>query len=173
MGRHILLVQTALVGFDGGVDPRFQPIELGLGEVVGLVVLGFEKTPVECFEFLAEKPLTAAELVEVAQHLSEGFGVVLAKLVDRPVLGLGFFRQPNDLEVAPCFGFQFPRGSYLVEISVDQQLEQCLGLEANRRPHRAFGLEIEAKRPQIQVLDVHIQHPHWILLADVILHALR
>src|SRR5207253_10319027 len=110
---------------------------------------------------------------EVSVRSLQRVPVILAEIADRAIAGHKTPQKPDQLHIAPRFTLKTPRGSYLIEIAIQIQLQQ-IGWIIWRlpRPTVASGVP-EPKRGEIESAHVSLDRTHRIVRGHVILDPRR
>ena len=119
---------------------------------------------------MGEQAQPAAEHDELAAHRPDGLAVVLPEVGD----GLEVRRQPpgqpHHLHIAPRLPLQPPAGLHPVEVAVEIELQHQRRM-VGRPPRPRRDQALEPQRRQVQLVDEHIDHPHLIVLANIVFQA--
>jgi hypothetical protein len=144
--------------------------ELGRREVLVPRVDGLELGAVDGHHRLREQVELTAQPDELATHGSDGWSVVLAEASDGLVIRLELAGEPHQLEVAAGLLLEAAAGRDTVEIAVDTDLEQGRRMIGRAACHLRDDTP-EPQSAQVEFLDKDVDHPHWIVVADVLVEA--
>jgi len=114
----------------------------------------------------------AAELHELTTHRPDRLAIVFPEIGNRLEVGREPPDQPHQLDIALRFAFQPPARLQAVEIAVEVDLQQRRGMvgrparRRRRHPGKPQGCEVQFR-------DEDLDRPNRVLLADIILQAVR
>src|SRR5215510_13982339 len=114
----------------------------------------------------------AAQRDKLATDLANGLAIVLAEIRDGFEVGRQLPRQPDQLDVALALPLEPSARRNPIKIAVDIELEHHAGVIAG-----PAGLEWsdahKTQLVQIETIDEHVDHPHRIVLAHIIVERCR
>lgn len=76
-------------------------------------------------------------------------------------------RQPHEFNVALCFAFKTPAGLNPIQIAVDVYLQEH-GWVVGRPTGGCWTNSFKSQLAQIEFINIHINHPHWNCLSNVL-----
>src|SRR5215510_4005843 len=114
----------------------------------------------------------AAQRDKLATDLANGLAIVLAEIRDGFEVGRQLPRQPDQLDVALALPLEPSARRNPIKIAVDIELEHHAGVIAG-----PAGLEWsdahKTQLVQIETVDEHVDHPHRVVLAHIIVDRCR
>ncbi len=132
----------------------------------------FEFTAVDGDHCGREQARAPAHYDEFATDFADGRAVVLAEIGDGLEVRRQAARQPHDFDVALAFPLKPAAGLNAVEVSIDVELQHHRGIVSG--PSRELRLNApEAKLAKIELIDEKIDHPHRIILGDIVFQLSR
>jgi hypothetical protein len=171
-GKHrVGPVELGQIPLNGGVDLAELAPQLLAGEVPRLRVHRLEAAAVDRDEAGVQQPDVATESHELLAHLADRRTVVLPEIGDRLEVRPQAARQPDELQVPAAFALQPPRRLDLVQIAVEVDPKHQTRM-ITRTPRRLWD-RAEAERRKIHHLDEGVDDPDRVLLAHVVVEALR
>jgi hypothetical protein len=147
-------------------------LELVLGEVPIAPVDRLELAPIDGHQRFAEQVQVPAQHHKLPTHAPDRLAVVLPKVRNRLEVRCQPSREPDQLDVALALALQSPARLDPVQIPVDVDLQQRSGV-VGRSTRRLRLCALKTQFPQIQLVHKHIDHPHRVVLGDVLIQALR
>src|SRR5437588_584238 len=119
-----------------------------------------------------EQAQLAAQHHKLGTHRPDRRAIVLAEVGNRLEVRRQPPGQPHQLDITLRFAFKPPARLHAVEITVEVNLQQRRGMisrptcRRRRHPRKPQGGEV-------QFVDEDLDHPNRVLLADVVLQAMR
>jgi len=165
-------VQCPQVTRDAGLDLFHPSGDLGHRIVLVTIVHRFELAAVDGNHSSGEQAQLAAQHHKLGTHHPDRRAIVLAEVGNRLEVGSEPPDQPHQLDIALRFPFQPPARLQAVEVAIEVDLQQRRGMIC--RP--ACRRRCHPRKPQgskVQFVDEDLDHPNRVLLADVILQAVR
>ena len=120
---------------------------------------------------MAEQVQSPAQIDEPAAGGSDRRAVVLPEVGDGLEVGSQPSGQPHQLDVALSLPLQPAARGDLVDVAVDIDLQQhtwMIGWPSGRLGNHP----LEPKRPQVQLLDEHVDHSDRVLLRHIVVQEL-
>ena len=121
---------------------------------------------------MGEQLQPAAQRDELAARRPDRRPVVLAKVGDGLEVRRQALGQPHQLDVALRLALQPAARRDLVDVAVDVDLQQqtrVIAGPARRLRHNP----LEPQRPQVQLVDEHVDHPDRVLLRHIVVQIVR
>jgi len=140
-------------------------------EVLVTAVDRFELAAVNRHDHLLKQLQLPADADKLRTHPADRLAVVAPELANRLVVRHQPTRQPDQIHIPMCLLLQYPRRSEPVQVTVHIDLQHHRRFIA-----RSAGLTrlctIKAKLLQIKPIHERIDHPHRVIVCNVIFEAL-
>jgi hypothetical protein len=166
------LVESLQIACDARLDLRHLLGQLGSGEVALVAVDGLELGPVERDLAASEQPKAAAQEDELAAGVADRLSVVTPEVGQGLEVRRELAGQPDQLEIATSLALEATARRHPVQVAIEIDLEQDSRMVSGSACGGRLGAG-KAQGQQIKFIDESIDHPHRIILRDVVVQAFR
>src|SRR5918993_5447947 len=164
------LVESLQIACDARLDLRHLLGQLGSGEVALVAVDGLELGPVERDLAASEQPKAAAQEDERAAGVADRLSVVTPEVGQGLEVRRELAGQPDQLEIATSLALEATARRHPVQVAIKIDLEQDSRMVSGSACGGRLGAG-KAQGQQIEFIDESIDHPHRIVLRDVVVQA--